>query len=323
MRGRLVVEKKIRVIDLHCDTVLKLMRNTNGMGLLKNNLNVDLQKMQKGNYAAQFFAAYVDLKAEMDPLENALEMIDRFYMELDQNSGIIGFAGNLSDLLENDNAHRMSAFLTVEEGGVLKGRISNLRILYRLGVRLVTLTWNYPNEIGYPNYKWEYKDRGLTPFGMEVVEEMNSLGMAIDVSHLSDSGFYDVAKASKKPFCASHSNSRAVNEHPRNLSDDMIKILSDKGGIMGINFEREFLGGADLSRVEDMVRHISHIRNAGGIDIIAIGTDFDGITQNLEIKNAGEMGKLIAELDRQGFTDDDIDRITHKNAMRFIGDVMK
>lgn len=312
-----------RIIDLHCDTVLKLMEDKNTLELSKNNFNVDLEKMQKGGYMAQFFAAYVDLKDGYDPLDTALEMIDKFYMELDKNDDKIRFAGNYSDLLENDRLGKMSAFLTIEEGGVLKGRIHNLRILYRLGVRLITLTWNYPNEIGYPNYKWEYKDRGLTPFGREVVEEMNNLGVAVDVSHLSDAGFYDVAEVSKKPFCASHSDARAIRKQPRNLSDDMIKVLSEKGGIIGINFERGFLGEEDLSRVVDMAEHIKHIRDVGGIDAVAIGTDFDGISQNLEIKNAGEMGKLVAELGRQGFTDDELDKITHKNAMRFIKDVMK
>lgn len=312
-----------RIIDLHCDTVLKLMEDKEKLKLLKNDFNVDIEKMQKGNYLAQFFAMFVDLKRGQDPFETAIEMIDKFYMELDKNSDKIKFAGNIDELMENDKQGMMSAFLTVEEGGVLKGRICNLRTLYRLGVRLITLTWNYPNEIGYPNYRWEYKDRGLTPFGREVVEKMNDLGMAVDVSHMSDTGFYDVAQISKKPFCASHSDVRAVKKHPRNLSDDMIKVLSGKGGIIGINFEREFLGEADISRTEDIVTHIKHIKNVGGIDAVAIGTDFDGISQDLEIKNAGEMGKLITVLKREGFSSNEIDKITHKNVMRFISDVMK
>lgn len=312
-----------RIIDLHCDTVLKLMEDKEHLELLRNNFNVDIEKMQKGNYMAQFFAMFVDLKGVRDPFETAVEMIDKFYMELDKNSDRIKYAGNMDELKKNDSEGKMSAFLTIEEGGVLKGRMHNLRILYRLGVRLITLTWNYPNEIGYPNYRWEYKDRGLTPFGREVVEEMNNLGMAVDVSHLSDAGFYDVAEVSRKPICASHSDARAVNEHPRNLSDEMIKALSEKGGIIGINFEREFLGGADLSRAEDMAAHIKHIRDVGGIDAVAIGTDFDGIPQDLEIKNAGEMEKLIIELSREGFSSNEIDKITHKNVMRFINDVMK
>lgn len=312
-----------RIIDLHCDTVLKLMEDKEHLELLRNNFNVDIEKMQKGNYMAQFFAMFVDLKGVRDPFETAVEMIDKFYMELDKNSDRIKYAGSMDELKKNDSEGKMSAFLTIEEGGVLKGRMHNLRILYRLGVRLITLTWNYPNEIGYPNYRWEYKDRGLTPFGREVVEEMNNLGMAVDVSHLSDAGFYDVAEVSRKPFCASHSDARAVNEHPRNLSDEMIKVLSEKGGIIGINFEREFLGGADLSRAEDMAAHIKHIRDVGGIDAVAIGTDFDGIPQDLEIKNAGEMEKLITELSREGFSSNEIDKITHKNVIRFINDVMK
>jgi membrane dipeptidase len=184
------------------------------------------------------------------------------------------------------------------------------------------LTWNFPNEIGYPNCEKQYMDKGLTPFGQEVVHEMNRLGMIIDTSHLSDAGFYDVAKLSTKPFVASHSNARAVCGHTRNLTDDMIKLLSDKGGVMGINFEKSFLGGNDVSRVEDMIKHIRHIVSVGGIGVAAIGTDFDGISPSREIDNIGEMYKLYDGLKASRFSEDDIDRIFFKNAMRVIKDVM-
>jgi Zn-dependent dipeptidase, microsomal dipeptidase homolog len=315
--------KNAKVIDLHCDTILKLMDDRDKLSLRKNNFNVDIEKMKNGNYMAQFFAMYVCLEGSPDPLDTCLAMIDKFYEEIGKNSDLISFAGNINDLKENQKQGKMSAFLTVEEGGVIKDKLYNLRTLYRLGVRLITLTWNYPNFIGYPNHEWVYKDKGLTPFGQEVVQEMNRLGMAIDVSHLSDGGFYDVARISKKPFCASHSDARAVNNHSRNLTDDMIKILSGAGGLMGINFEGHFLSGAERSLVSDIVRNIKHIKNVGGIDVIALGTDYDGIRQNLEVQNAGEMGKLIDGLEASGFTDDEIDKITHENAMRFIGDVMR
>ena len=115
-----------------------------------------------------------------------------------------------------------------------------MRNFYRVGVRAITLTWNEVNDIGYPNFHKEYRYKGLTSFGKEVIYEMNRLGMLIDVSHLSDEGFYDVSRSSSKPFIASHSNSRAVKEHLRNLTDDMIKVLSNSGGVMGICFERDF-----------------------------------------------------------------------------------
>jgi membrane dipeptidase len=167
-------------------------------------------------------------------------------------------------------------------------------------------------------------NRGLKDFGIELVHAMNDLGMVIDVSHLSDGGFYDVVKYSKDPFIASHSNARAVCDHKRNLTDEMIKILSEKGGITGINFERSFLNTNGKSTVEDMIRHIKHIYNIGGIDVISLGTDFDGInSKGNEIDNIGDIHKLSFELSKIGFNEDSIEKIFYKNAMRVIKDVMK
>lgn len=198
----------------------------------------------------------------------------------------------------------------------------NLRILYRLGVRLITLLWNEPNEIGYPNFEGKYMNKGLTSFGRDIICEMNRLGMIIDVSHMSNRGFYDVAELSSKPFVASHSNSGTVRNHPRNLTDDMIKILANKGGIMGINFAKEFLGSGDLSKVDDILSHIKHIKNVAGIDVLAMGSDFDGISPKLEINNIGEIYKLIDALKSNGFSEDEIEKIMYKSALRVIKDVL-
>ena len=204
----------------------------------------------------------------------------------------------------------------------LNGSLYNLRNFYRLGVRLITLTWNFPNEIGYPNCKPEFVYRGLTSFGQEVVREMNNLSMIIDVSHLSDKGFYDVSSISKNPFVASHSNSRSITNHPRNLTDEMIKILAEKGGVTGINFEKSFLGENIPAKVSDMILHIKHIRDVGGIDVIGIGSDFDGIALQSEISDIAEMDKLVHELNKNGFSDDEIEKIFYKNILRVIKDTL-
>lgn len=313
----------MRLIDFHCDTILRLMGNENKYELKNNNLCVDLEKLKKANSLAQFFAMYVDLNETKDPLQTCLEMIDKFYFELSINQSDICLARNYSELEKNNSQGKISAFLTIEEGGVIKGDLENLKRLYGLGVRLITLTWNYPNEIGYPNCLVQHKDSGLTKLGRQVVHEMNNLGMIIDVSHISDKGFYDVAELSSKPFVASHSNSRTKKNHTRNLTDDMIRVLSEKGGVLGINFEKLFLGENDRSKVEDMIRHIKHIRNVGGIEVISIGTDFDGISPNLEIENIGQIDKLIDALQVNKFSEDDIGKICFKNALRVIKDVLK
>lgn len=313
----------MRVIDLHCDTILKLEMTKEACGIRKNDFNVDLEKLKRTNSLAQFFALFVYLKSEYDPMELCLKMLDRFYVEVDKNQDMIAVARNYDELMENDRLGKLSGILTIEEGAAIKGKLENLRNFYRLGVRLITLTWNFPNEIGFPNCMPEHMNSGLTSFGEEVVHEMNKLGMIIDVSHLSDGGFYDVARLSKTPFVASHSNARALCGHTRNLTDEMIRVLSNKGGVMGINFEREFLGSSDISSVEEMVSHIKHIKNVGGIDVISIGSDYDGINQELEIENIGQMDKLQIGLSKEGFTEDEIDKVLYKNALRVIKEVLK
>ncbi|HWR45001.1 dipeptidase [Sporomusa sp.] len=312
----------MNIIDLHCDTIWRLLEEGKTASLYRNPFSVDIEKLQSSQAQAQFFALFVNREKTSDPLERALTMATRFFHELEENSQYIALARNYEELRQSRTEGKIAAFLTIEEGGVLKGDLLNLESLYRLGVRLITLTWNYPNEIGYPNCRPEYRGLGLTPFGEQIVAEMNRLGMLIDVSHLSDQGFYDVATLSAKPFTASHSNARSVTGHPRNLTDDMIKLLAEKGGVMGLNFEKSFLGNAPVSQVSDMVLHVKHIRKVGGIEVIAIGSDFDGIDLGLELAHAGEMSKLVNALERSGLTQGEIEKICWGNALRVIKDTL-
>lgn len=309
-------------IDLHCDTIWRLMEAGDDASLYRNSFSVDIEKLRESQAQAQFFALYVNKAKTNDPLARALAMAERFHYELAQNQQYIALARNYAELVKNRSEGKISAFLTLEEGGVLKGDLGNLENFYNLGVRLITLTWNYPNEIGYPNALPDCREQGLTAFGQELVAEMNRLGVIIDVSHLSDRGFYDVAALSVKPFVASHSNARALTAHPRNLTDDMIKLLAEKGGVMGLNFEKKFLGEAPVSRIDDMVLHIEHMYKVGGIEVIAIGSDFDGVSSEVEIMHVGELPKLLNALAKRGFSEDEIDKISWGNALRVIKETM-
>lgn len=313
------------LIDFHCDTILECHLSRGKRVLSSSDLCIDINKLKKANSLAQVFALYVNMQREENPMQNCLDILDLFYNELEANKDSISFAASYEDIQQNRAAGKLSAMLSIEEGAAINGSISNLRNFYRLGVRLMTLLWNFPNQLGYPNFKFEYKDNGLTEFGKEVVTEMNRLGMLIDVSHMSDGGFYDVARLSTKPFVASHSNARACTMHPRNLTDDMIKHLAEKGGIMGLNIESFFLCPGEpttVSTIEDMVRHLKHIRNVGGIEVMAIGTDFDGTIHTSELSNIGEIGKLSDALLNNGFTEDEVDKIFYKNALRIIKEVL-
>jgi membrane dipeptidase len=138
----------MRVVDLHCDTILKLEGAKETVELRRNGLNIDIEKLKKANSLAQFFAMYINLEGGFDPMEKCLDMLDRLYIEIDKNKEDIALARNYDELMKNDKAGKLSAFITIEEGGAIKGKLQNLRNFYRLGVRLITLTWNYPNEIG-------------------------------------------------------------------------------------------------------------------------------------------------------------------------------
>ena len=183
---------------------------------------------------------------------------------------------------------------------------------------MIALTWNYENCIGFPNSPdhAEHTRRGLKPFGFEALEKMNELGIIIDVSHLSEAGFYDVAAHSKKPFIASHSCCRVLKDHSRNLTDRQLRTLAEAGGVVGVNFYDEFLGDrGGTTAVEDIVRHLLYLRDRAGIESLAFGSDFDGIVSTLEFRDYAGFPQILRALEAH-FTDDEIDKITHENFLR-------
>ena len=318
-------------MDMHCDTIsrlLELEQKGKPEGLRQNSGHLDLMKMKKGGYQAQNFALFVDMGETEDPMKKAMELLDLFYRELDANQDWIAPARSVGEMEENERQGRLSAFLTVEEGGVCKGSLAALRNFYRLGVRMMTLTWNYENELGYPHTMSENPGTGLKQTGIEFVEEMERIGMIIDVSHLSDQGFYDVAAHTKKPFAASHSNARALCPHSRNLTDEMLRILGERGGVAGINFATNFLDplavrGRSVSRISDMTAHMRHIADVAGIEAVGLGTDYDGIGGSVEIRDASEMPLLEEGMRKAGFSASEIDKICFGNVKRLYREILR
>ena len=321
----------MKVIDMHCDTMKAILDNRDigkNINLKNNNLTVDIEKMKQGDYMLQVFAAYTDIK-EGDSLVNALRTIDLFHNEVEANKDDIGIVLTYNDILKNIEQNKMSALLSIEEGACCKGDLGILRNFYRLGVRMMTLTWNYENELGFPNEIINNKlvcDRGLKDRGFEFIEEMENLGIIIDVSHLSDAGFYDILNNTKKPFVASHSNARSICNHRRNMTDDMIKKLADRGGVMGLNFYSNFLNEntkfSDLSKLDYMIKHLKHIKNIGGIEVIGLGSDFDGIDCKVEIENASKMQILAEKIKKEGFTEDEVEHIFYKNVLNLFKEIL-
>lgn len=318
----------MNLIDLHCDTVWRLM-DLEGKGDLQcNDGMVSLEKLEKNRAAVQFLACFIYLDAmKGETLEekydagycHALSMIRYVKKQVGiyrQKAGILLRPEQIEPFLEK---RKTGLVLTVEEGGILNGSLERLDHLYQEGIRLMTLLWNYENCLGFPNSKDRgVMERGLKPFGILTVERMNELGMMIDLSHASDGVFWDVLRYSRKPVAATHSNCRALADHPRNLSDPMLKALGEKGGIAGLNLYGPFLGREKESRLEEMTEHLLHMMRVGGSDLPAIGTDFDGFDgmEYMDIPDTGEMGKLWDALKKKGVSEKQLDLIWGGNARR-------
>ena len=369
------------IADLHCDTIREIwlseargqrksLRDSSKSG---KPMHIDLSKLKKSGYLLQNFALFVDLNmpadmlkgkgidlqemmpgkamsansgsstaaAPVDPWFQFAEMVRVFREEMAANEDVIRQVRSWKNIEDNRKAGIISAVLTTEEGGILQGDLSRLDTLYEAGVRMMTITWNYENELGFPNrpprgFETDFRNffrfkpepgRGLTELGKEAVERMEELGILPDVSHLSDEGFYDVAATVKGPFVASHSNARAVCGCSRNLTDDMIRTIAEHGGVIGLNFCPSFLMEADkeelcYSSCEAMANHVKHIMQVGGKEVIALGTDFDGIApRNLEIRDASEMQKLADHLVRAGLSVDEVEGMFYRNVMRLYKDI--
>ena len=291
---------------MHCDTLSALMydrKNNIQSELRQNNHHLDLMKVMKGDYMLQCFAVYINKEYSDNVLLDGMKLVDIFYNEMEKNKDIISQVRCYADIEENMKAGKMSAILTGEEGDVCAGSLEMLRNYYRLGLRMMTLTWNHENELAYPNYVVYNSDgsctynadasKGLKQKGFEFIAEMERLGIVIDVSHLSDAGFWDVYNNTGKPFVASHSNARAMNPHVRNLTDDMFRALVDRGGIAGFNFCRDFVreDGADPTR-DDVLFHIDHFLKLGGEHAIALGSDYDGCDVPSWLEPAQRVGEL-------------------------------
>lgn len=314
----------MQFIDMHCDTLLECYLHDKS--LRKNDLHIDLEKLKKSGSILQFFAVFLisgkDAQEEnitLEPYELFFEIEKYYERELKDNSDMLAPIRKFADIEQNRLAGKISSLLTIEDSGLLDGNLDRLKTIYDKGVRLMTLLWNNENCLGFPQSRIPQEHRrGLKPFGIEAVEAMNELGIIVDVSHLSEGGFYDVARHSKKPFVASHSCARALCDHSRNLTDEQLRCVAEAGGVAGVNFNAPFLRkSAEFSRAEDITAHLAHMINIMGDECVALGSDFDGICCELEIENYGEMEKLLPQLEKK-FSAETIDRICHKNVIRLL-----
>ncbi len=238
------LHRRAIVIDLHSDTTQRLLDEGMDLGVRQPDGHMDLPRMREGGLGAQFFSIWVEPKYGPLYLRYALAQIDVVLANVERRRRQIEMAGTAADIRRLHAAGKIAALMGLEGGHVIEDDLRVLDILYRLGVRYMTLTWNNTNNWADSSMDTA-RHNGLTDFGRRVVEQMNRLGMMVDISHVSDKTFYDALAATRAPVIASHSSCRALSNVPRNMTDDMIRALAKNGGVMHINFHESFLDQAN------------------------------------------------------------------------------
>ena len=306
----------IPLFDGHCDTALLLAQKNLPLGSLnKNELHVDLNKAQTFSKYAQFFAIFG--VPRMYPDKDVFTVIfERFIKELDYLTDKISLTRTKTEAEAAHKAGKTAAFLSIEGAELLGCDPKRLEAAFVKGVRSLCLTWNRATELTGTNT--EDRDRGLSLNGKDYVRLAQSLGIIIDVSHISDQGFWDIIKISKAPVVATHSNSRAVCDHSRNLSDDMFKAIRDTGGTAGINLYSDLLGTGEVT-IETVLRHIDRFLSLNGEKSLAIGGDLDGCERLPKgISNLSDVKQIYEELLKRGYPTQLLDDIFYNNLMRVV-----
>ncbi|MYC77957.1 membrane dipeptidase [Candidatus Poribacteria bacterium] len=278
-------------------------------------IQLNIPKMRQGGIDAAFFAVDVT-RAWKNHLAYALDAFGWFETEVTANTNDICIARNASDIREAKASGKLAAVLVIENSEAVERSLNILRSLYMLGVRSIGLTHNLNTWASTGNDE-EDLGGGLTRFGMALVKEMNRLGMLVDVSHISERGFWDVLEISEHPVIASHSNCKTLCRHPRNLSNEQLKALAANGGVVGITFVPGFIttdGWAKMPPLAQLLNHFAYAIDIAGIDHVGIGSDFDGGGDLL--KDAGEFIKIAEGLSERGYTDEDIRKVLGGNHLR-------
>ena len=293
----------MHIFDCHCDTASELL-NT-GEILRENSLHIDMKRLEKYHSYTQVFAAFIAPEYRECAMERAEAIIGKIKSEALNNN--ITLCENYSQW---ENARtKVKAFISLEGGEPIES-ISHLHKLYNMGVGMIAPTWNYKNQLGCGAE--EEVDTGLTELGKNVIREMDRLGIILDVSHLSEKSFYQALECTRRPVCASHSDSKSVKYHRRNLTDRQFMQIVKTGGVAGINFYPPFLGDS-ISCVKD---HIDRFLALGGEDNICLGSDFDGVDCLPDgICDVSDMDKVINSLP---YSAGIREKIAYKNILRVV-----
>lgn len=306
-------------IDLHSDTIM--VCNREKLDFINPKTHISLDKVAPGTHWAQTYAIFVpDEKRGQDAVDYYRECVRYFCGQLEKYSGKLAQVRNAADVDSAFEAGKFAGILAVEGGAALAGRMEMIEELAKDGVRFLTLTWNGPNEIG----SGSVTHNGLSDFGREAIAEMERQNIIVDVSHLNDEGFADLCKIASKPFIATHSNSRAICGHSRNLTDAQFYEIRDRGGIVGLNYYRNFIvDGGETTSISDLLKHVHHFLELGGENTIALGSDFDGADIPGYLDSVEKVDSLYDALLADGLGKELAEKILFGNAYNFIRNNLK
>jgi membrane dipeptidase len=293
----------LKVADAHCDTLTKFNENP----FHSKEAAWNLKKFKKAKGVLQYMAIFTPDNLSGDSaLVYAFNHVGRFIRYKPEE---VAFLQSASDY----NEKKVNILLSIEGGSPIINDISNLLAFYKLGIRAMTLTWNHRNFLG-DGVKEDY---GLTAFGREVVKKMNEINMIVDVSHLNEKGFWDVADVSEKSFIASHSNVWEICNHKRNLKNDQIKEIINRKGFIGLNFYSFFIGNKKDNMLHKFEKHINSFLDLGAYDVLGFGADYDGIDESPfpDPDSYKQISGILS--DRIKLTDEMIEKIMYKNLVSY------
>jgi membrane dipeptidase len=305
----------MKIIDTHCDALLKLLENKNRSFTNSPDIETNAERLAAGGVMGQLFAIFIEPETPSDEkYQIALQQIELFHSEVVGKHDHIKKIEKWSDfdLLKEGE---IGAVLTLEGADAFGNDINKLKHFYDLGVKSLGLTWNNANLVG--DGVGESRGAGLTDFGKQVVKLNNDHKVLTDVSHLSVKGFWDVMELADYPI-ATHSNSLTLCGHRRNLADEQAAAMFRKNGLVGIVFNPPFLTESGTAFITDIIRHIEHFCSLGGQNHICFGSDFDGISQFVKgLEDASLYQQLINEL-LNHYTEEQVAGFAYKNFLNFI-----
>lgn len=306
------------VVDTHIDTILAMAAGRRRFEERSSEGHVDLPRLREGGVDVQVFALYIQPQYKPDhALARALNLFDAYLDVVARSGGALCHCESVAEIEAANARGQIAAVVSIEGGEPVQTDLALARMLHRLGIRAIGLVWNERNFIadGVGELR---TGSGLTNFGASLIREMNRIGMLVDVSHLNEKGFWDVAEISTKPFVASHSNARAVCDHPRNLWDDQIRALARAGGCMGMNFANSFLDAdPDRATLDRVIDHVDHICELVGPDHVGLGTDFDGIPRGPKgLEDVSRLPALTEGLLRRNYSEENVRKFLGGNYLR-------